>query len=77
LLLSLSWDDGNPVRNVILGKNLWNGERPQVVVQKGQWQHAKSLGEWTLVGCSVAPAFTIERFEMAEPGWEPNTVVKE
>lgn len=71
LRLSLSWDDGAPVRDVILGKDLWNGERPQVVVQKGEWQHARSLGDWTLVGCSVAPAFTMEGFEMAQEGWEP------
>ncbi|KAL2024896.1 hypothetical protein VTK56DRAFT_3595 [Thermocarpiscus australiensis] len=71
LRLSLSWDDGRPVRDVILGKDVWNGERPQVVVQRGEWQHARSLGAWTLVGCSVAPAFTFEGFEMAKPGWEP------
>ncbi|KAK4113279.1 DUF985 domain protein [Canariomyces notabilis] len=71
LQLSLSWDDGKPVRNVILGKDLWKGERPAVVVQRGEWQHAQSLGDWTLVGCSVAPAFTFEGFEMAKPGWEP------
>jgi predicted cupin superfamily sugar epimerase len=77
LLLSLAWDDGSPVRNSILGKDLWNGERPQVVVQKGEWQHARSLGDWTLVGCSVAPAFTMKGFEMAEPGWEPNGGARE
>ncbi|KAK3994316.1 RmlC-like cupin domain-containing protein [Cladorrhinum sp. PSN332] len=71
LVLSLSWNDGTPVRDVILGKDLWSGERPQVVVQKGEWQHARSLGDWTLVGCSVAPAFTMEGFEMAKEGWEP------
>ncbi|KAK0610375.1 cupin family protein [Bombardia bombarda] len=71
LQLSLSWNDGTPVRDVVLGKDLWNGERPQVVVEKGEWQHAISLGDWTLVGCTVAPAFTMEAFEMAEKGWEP------
>jgi uncharacterized protein len=69
--LSLSWNDGKPVRDVVLGKDIWNGERPQVVVQKGEWQHAQSLGSWTLVGCSVAPAFLMESFEMAPEGWEP------
>ncbi|KAI1123063.1 cupin family protein [Nemania abortiva] len=72
LRLSLAWDDGTPVRDVVLGKDLAAGERPQVVVQRGEWQHAVSLGDWTLVGCSVAPAFTFESFQMAEPGWEPN-----
>lgn len=71
LQLSLSWDDGKPVRDVVLGKDIWSGERPQVVVQKGEWQHAKSLGEWTLVGCTVAPAFNMDAFEMAKEGWEP------
>ncbi|KAI1076801.1 cupin family protein [Whalleya microplaca] len=73
LRLSLSWDDGKPVRDAVLGSDLWKGERPQVVVQRGEWQHAQSLGAWTLVGCSVAPAFTMEGFEMAKEGWEPNT----
>jgi uncharacterized protein len=26
---------------------------------------------WVLVGCTVAPAFLFERFEMAPKGWEP------
>lgn len=71
LRLSLSWDDGQPVRDAVLGRDLWKGERPQVVVHKGEWQHARSLGDWTLVGCSVAPGFVEEVFDMAEPGWEP------
>ncbi|KAH7025029.1 cupin family protein [Microdochium trichocladiopsis] len=71
LRLSLSWDDGKPVRDVVLGRDLWKGERPQVIVQRGEWQHARSLGEWTLVGCTVAPGFVEEAFDMAEPGWEP------
>ena len=30
-----------------------------------------SLGDWTLVGCTVAPGFLFSRFEMAPPDWEP------
>ncbi|KAL4800100.1 RmlC-like cupin domain-containing protein [Aspergillus venezuelensis] len=69
--LSLSWNDGNPVRHLILGPDIWNGEQPQIVIQPQEWQHAESLGDWTLVGCSVAPAFEDSCFEMPEPGWEP------
>ncbi len=76
LRLSLSWNDGTPVRDVVLGKDIWSGERPQVVVERGEWQHAQSLGDWTLVGCSVAPAFTMEGFEMAKEGWEPKSAEK-
>ncbi|GAP92824.1 putative cupin family protein [Rosellinia necatrix] len=72
LRLSLAWDDGSAVRDVVLGSDLLAGERPQAVVQRNEWQHAVSLGDWSLVGCSVAPAFTFESFQMAGEGWEPN-----
>ncbi|RYP88833.1 hypothetical protein DL769_000199 [Monosporascus sp. CRB-8-3] len=71
LRLSLSRDDGSPVRDVVLGNDLFADQRPQAIVQRGEWQHAQSLGQWTLVGCTVAPAFTMEGFEMAKEGWEP------
>ncbi|MCA9759578.1 MAG: cupin domain-containing protein, partial [Candidatus Eisenbacteria bacterium] len=34
---------------------------------KGAWQRARSLGEWTLVGCTVSPAFQFDGFELAPP----------
>jgi len=71
LQLSLARDDGSPVRHLVLGPDLWAGHRPQLVVDRAEWQHAQSLGDWTLVGCTVAPAFDFASFEMAEPGWEP------
>lgn len=76
LQLSLSWDDGEPVRNLVLGPDLWKGERPQIVIERKEWQHAQSLGEWTLVGCSVTPGFEFKSFEMAEPGWEPKGAIE-
>lgn len=71
LQLSLSWNDGSPVRDLVLGKDFLKGERPQIVVERDEWQHAQCLGDWTLVGCTVAPGFVFESFEMAKPGWEP------
>jgi predicted cupin superfamily sugar epimerase len=32
------------------------------VVAAGEWQAARSLGEWTLMGCDVAPGFDFEDF---------------
>jgi len=29
------------------------------------------LGDWTLVGCTVAPGFEFAGFEMAAPDWAP------
>jgi len=63
--------DGKTQDTVILGSDLRAGQRPQAVIPKYGWQSATSLGDWTLVGCTVAPGFDFAGFEMAEPGWEP------
>ena len=54
-----------------LGIDFAAGERPLLVLPPGCWQAAESSGAWTLAGCTVAPAFLFEKFEMAPPGWEP------
>ncbi len=56
---------------VRLGPGLAAGERPQAVVPVGAWQAAESLGDWTLVGCTVAPGFAFTGFEMAPQDWSP------
>lgn len=57
---------GTPAaRQVELGIDLRAGQRPQVVVPAGAWQAARSLGAWTLVGCTVAPPFDFEAFDLA------------
>ncbi|CAB4832699.1 MAG: cupin [Actinobacteria bacterium] len=55
----------------VLGPDIVGGERPQIVVPANAWQAARPLGEWTLVGCTVAPAFDFAGFELAPPGWAP------
>lgn len=70
LELSLS-ADGKIIERQRLGKNLMAGERPQLLVPQGAWQSARSLGAWTLVGCTVSPAFQFEGFELAPPDWSP------
>ena len=59
-------------RNVTLGANLLGGERPQAVVPNGHWQRARSLGAWTLVGCTVAPGFDFAGFEIAPDDFVPS-----
>jgi predicted cupin superfamily sugar epimerase len=70
LRLSLS-ADGRHAEDRILGTNLAAGERPQIVIPKGCWQAAESLGAWTLAGCTVAPAFEFSGFEMAPADFSP------
>lgn len=48
----------------VLGHDLAAGERPQVTVPAGAWQRAAPLGAVALLGCSVAPAFAAETFEL-------------
>lgn len=62
---------GAAATDIILGADLAGGQRPQAMVPAEHWQAAASLGDWTLVGCTVAPAFLFAAFEMAPPGWEP------
>ena len=70
LELALS-DDGHKLCHLRVGTDFELGELPQAVVPRGVWQAARSLGRWTLVGCTVAPAFEFAGFELAPPGWEP------
>ncbi len=70
LKLSIS-DDGHAVRHLRLGTDFAIGEQPQAVVPRHVWQAARSLGAWTLVGCTVSPAFEFSGFELAPPDWEP------
>ena len=69
--LALTLADAEGRRGIRLGPDLAAGERPQAVVPAGVWQQAASLGDWTLVGCTVAPGFQFAGFELAPPGFEP------
>jgi uncharacterized protein len=56
----------------LLGTDLLAGERPQILVPPGWWQAAASRGDYTLVGCTVAPGFAFSEFELAPEGWAPS-----
>jgi predicted cupin superfamily sugar epimerase len=70
--LNLQIADDRAPRNVRLGPNLAAGEVPQAVVPVKAWQAAESTGDWTLVGCTVAPGFDFAGFEIAPKGWTPS-----
>jgi len=70
LKLSVS-DDGKTARDLILGPDLANNETPQIALAPYCWQAAQSLGDWTLVGCTVSPGFEFSGFEMAPKDWAP------
>jgi len=69
LELLLIHPDGRAVM-LLLGGDLSRGERPHAVVPAGVWQGARPLsakvdgGGYSFVGCTVAPGFEFEDFEM-------------
>lgn len=69
--LRLDIDDGARRTRITLGPGVGGGEFPQGVVPAGTWQAAETTGEWTLVGCTVAPGFDFSGFELAPAGFDP------
>jgi len=80
LRLEIAADKNGAVDRVTLGPDLSVGQRPQAIVPAHVWQAAQSLGDWTLVSCTVAPGFEFEGFELAPRGcthtryWPPFAV---
>jgi hypothetical protein len=71
LCLEIADAEGKGTHALTLGPDIEAEARPQHIVPANWWQRARSLGDWTLVGCTVAPGFEFASFEMAEPDWEP------
>ena len=70
--LMLEITDGDSHRTTRLGSDLAAGEVPQAIVPAQAWQAAESSGDWTLVGCTVAPGFDFSKFELAPKDWTPD-----
>jgi len=71
LVLEIAASAKAPAERLTLGPDLMAGERPQAIVPADAWQAAERTGDWTLVGCTVAPGFEFANFELAPKGWEP------
>ena len=69
--LALQIADAEGTRIHHLGGDVMAGEMPQAVVPAHAWQAAESCGDWTLVGCTVAPGFDFAGFELAPPDFSP------
>ncbi len=70
--LKLDIADNGQRTTMVLGPDLATGQRPQGIVPTHAWQAAETLGEWTLVGCTVAPGFEFSGFELAPKDWSPH-----
>lgn len=60
-------DDGT-CKKITLGSDVTAGEMVQVVVPAGTWQGAyvREGGKFALMGCTVAPGFEFEDFEIGD-----------
>ena len=73
------WNAGAPLmlslgetvaRDLRMGPEVLGGDVVQAVVPAGHWQAAHSLGDWSLVTCTVSPGFRFEGFDLADPGFD-------
>ncbi|MDB4825737.1 cupin domain-containing protein [Gammaproteobacteria bacterium] len=63
--------DGQKIKDLTLGKDFTEGQQYHWVVPAHTWFSMQSMGEWSLIGCTVSPAFTFDDFELARPEWSP------
>lgn len=71
--LRLTLLDAAGRREITLGTEVAGGQTPQAIVPAGTWQMATSLGDYSLVGCTVSPAFDFAGFELAPPEGPPKS----
>lgn len=71
--LKLIMFDGETVTETIIGKGHTDYT---AIVPAGVWQAAESTGDYTLVGCSVAPGFDFEDFRFMNEN-EENCIEEE
>jgi predicted cupin superfamily sugar epimerase len=66
--LEVYWiDDRDVLHQEVLGPGSSNAH-PMCVVPAGCWQAARPLGEYSFLGCDVAPGFEFQDFEMISEG---------
>lgn len=71
ILLRIASNERNEPLTISLGGDVLAGQRPQHLVQPGEWQAAEASEGWALVACVVVPGFSFDGFELAPPDWVP------
>lgn len=70
LVLATAARREGPATDLVLGPDVMGRQMPQLVIEAGHWQSARSLGSWTLVSCIVSPGFSFDGFTLAQPGFD-------
>ncbi|MEM7056901.1 MAG: cupin domain-containing protein [Pseudomonadota bacterium] len=63
--------NGHDAQSLHLGPEIGLAQRPQFIIPPNWWQTATTLGQWSLMGCTVSPGFEFDGFEMAPEDWRP------
>lgn len=63
--------DGVSIQTKMLGREGVDNESYQLIVPKDTWFSMQSAGDWSLIGCTVSPAFSFDDFELAPRDWMP------
>jgi uncharacterized protein len=63
---------GDPIRTMVLGADILGSQHLHAIVPAGAWQAAEPCGAFSLVGCTVAPAFRFAGLEFPPEGWAPH-----
>jgi uncharacterized protein len=58
--------ESGEVEEPVLGLDLRQGQRPQVVVPGGTWQATETLGEWSLLGTYMSPPYSDEDIDFGK-----------
>jgi len=72
LELRVEQPDG-AIEAVALGGDVIGGYAPQWRVPANRWQSTEARLGWALVSCVVVPGFDFAGFELAPPGWTPES----
>ena len=63
--------DGKNIEEIILNNKINNDQIFHYIVKAGTWFSMESQGEYSLIGCTVAPSFDYNDFELAPKDWKP------
>ena len=63
--------DGKNIEEIILNNKINNDQIFHYIVKAGTWFSMESQGEYSLIGCTVAPSFDYNDFELAPKNWKP------
>ena len=63
--------DGKNIEEIILNNKINNDQIFHYIVKAGTWFSMGSQGEYSLIGCTVAPPFDYDDFELAPKNWKP------